>query len=211
MEIPNKTPADTVYNQRYNSQENYWEFRPSSMAFKILELLPPLKRSLKVLEIGCGEGGTAIFLARNGYDVTAFDLSDTGITKTKNNANRFNVSIDAFQADVNEYQAAEMYDVIFSSGTIQYLLPEKRQRFIHSLQEHTNPGGLNVLHTFVKKPFLEIAPDAEANEHLWDSGELLLSYKDWFTEQFLEEIKPCNSSGVAHQHAHNRIWSRRPL
>jgi tellurite methyltransferase len=99
--------------------------------------------------------------------------------------------------------------VIFSSGTIQYLLPEKRETFINALKEHTNTGGINVLHTFVKKPFIEIAPDAEANEHLWASGELLFLYKDWMTEQFLEEIKPCNSSGVPHSHAHNRIWSRK--
>ena len=30
---------------------------------------------------GCGEGKDAVFLARNGYIVTAFDLSETGIEK----------------------------------------------------------------------------------------------------------------------------------
>lgn len=35
-------------------------------------------------------------------------------------------------------------------------------------------------------------------------------YKDWITENFVEEIKSCNSSGVTHQHAHNRIWTRKP-
>lgn len=201
----------TVYNERYLSKTNYWEFRPSSMAFKILELLPPLDKELKVLEIGCGEGGTAVFLARNGYTVTAFDLSDIGVSKTIENANRCHVHVEVFQADVNEYLQSEMYDVIFSSGTIQYLLPEKRQTFINSLKAHTNPGGINVLHTFVKKPFVEIAPDAEPNEYLWSSGELLLLYRDWMTEHFIEEIKPCNSSGVPHKHTHNRIWSRKPL
>lgn len=200
----------TVYDQRYQSKANYWEFRPSSMAFKILELLPPVGKDLKILEIGCGEGGTAVFLARNGYTVTAFDLSAVGVAKTIENAKRSNVHLTTFQADVNEYQPSEMYDVIFSSGTIQYLLPEKRERLITSLKEHTNPNGMNVLHTFVKKPFVETAPDAEANEHLWSSGELLLLYKDWMTEKFLEEIKPCNSGGIPHRHVHNRIWSRKP-
>lgn len=200
----------TIYDERYHSKTNYWEFRPSSMAFKILELLPPVNKEPKVLEIGCGEGGTAIFLARNGYNVTAFDLSDVGLSKTKENANKCNVQVNVFQADVNEYFPSEMYDVIFSSGTIQYLLPEKREAFIEALKQHTNPGGINVLHTFVKKPFIEIAPDSESNEYLWSSGELLFLYKDWITEQFLEEIKTCNSSGVLHRHSHNRIWSRNP-
>ena len=33
----------------------------------------------KVLDIGCGEGKDAVFLARNGYRVTAFDISEHGI------------------------------------------------------------------------------------------------------------------------------------
>jgi len=200
----------TVYDERYQLKANYWEFKPSSMAIKILELLPPVGKELKVLEIGCGEGSTAVFLARNGYSVTAFDLAPTGVAKTLDNAERANVHVNAFLADVNEYRPSEVYDVIFSSGTIQYLRPEKREGFINSLKQHTNENGLNVLHTFVSKPFVETAPDAEANEYLWSSGELLHLYKDWLTEQFSEEIQPCNSSGIPHRHAHNRIWSRRP-
>jgi tellurite methyltransferase len=152
------------------------------MAFKILDLLPPLERTPKVLEIGCGEGGTAIFLARNGYDVTAFDLSAVGVSKTKEHAAKCGVNINVFQADVNEYIPTENFDVIFSSGTIQYLLPEKRASFVNAIQEHTTNLGINVLHTFVSKPFVDIAPDAESNEHLWASGELLLMYKSWMTE-----------------------------
>ena len=44
--------------------------------------MPPT-RPLKVLDIGCGEGKDAVFFARNGYDVTAFDLSKEGIEKGK--------------------------------------------------------------------------------------------------------------------------------
>jgi len=162
------------------------------------------------LEIGCGEGGTAVFLARNGYDVTAFDLSEVGVNKTRENAERAGVHINAFQADVNEYRPSDQYDLVFSPRTIQYLHPEICEAFISSIKQHTNSNGLNVLHTFVSKPFVEIAPDAEENEFLWSSGELLTSYKDWLTENFIEEIKPCNSSGAPHRHAHNRIWTRKP-
>ena len=45
-----------------------------------MKLRPPVK-PLKVLDIGCGEGKDAVFLARNGYSVTAFDLSEAGIEK----------------------------------------------------------------------------------------------------------------------------------
>jgi tellurite methyltransferase len=205
MEIP----QNTVYDQRYQSTQNYWEFKPSSMAYKLLELYPPVNRRPKVLEIGCGEGGTAVFLARNGYEVTAFDWSNVGVQKTKESADRCGVQLNVFQADINEFVPTESFDIAFSSGTLQYLLPSRRKSFIDGLQRATSKDGVHVLQTFVHKPFVEIAPDAESNEHLWTSGELLTLYKDWFTEDFVEEVKPCNSSGIPHRHVHNRIWVRK--
>ncbi len=76
---------------------------------------------------------------------------------------------------LNEFLPDENYDVIFSSGTLQYLLPDKRKKIIEAYQKNTNPQGLNIFHTFVSKPFIERAPDAESNEYLWSSGELLLN------------------------------------
>jgi tellurite methyltransferase len=204
---PTSNPKNTIYDQRYKSKEQYWDFKPSSMALKILELRPPSLKKSKVLEIGCGEGGTAIFLARNGFEVTAFDYSEVGLQKTLQAADAVGVKIKAIHADINQFEFDESFDIIFSSGTLQYLRPEKRKIFMEACQGNTNPSGLNVLHTFVQKPFIEKAPDAEDNESLWTSGELLTFYRDWKIENFIEKIKPCNSSGIPHQHAHNRIWA----
>jgi len=194
----------TAYDSRYLSKTNYWDFKPSTMAFKVLELAPPLNKKLTLLDIGCGEGGNTIFFAKNGYKVTGFDFSAVGVQKTKENAEKHNVQIDVFQQDINEFISTKKYDIIFSSGTLQYLLPERREPFLRNLQTCTNENGLHVLHACVKKPFVPLAPDAEPQESLWDSGQLLHFYKDWKTEHFVEEIKPCNSSGVPHQHVHNR-------
>lgn len=201
----------TVYDQRYASKQNYWDFKPSSMVYKTLEFLPPLHPGMKVLDIGCGEGANAIFFAKNGFDVTAFDLSAVGVTKTIENSKKYGVSVNAFQGDINTVKLDGLFDIIFSSGTLQYLRPEKRTSFIAHMQEITVVGGINNLHTFATKPFIKIAPDAEAHECLWNSGELLLLYKDWKTEHFTEEIRSCNSSGVAHEHVHNRIWARKAI
>ena len=151
-----QTPKTTIYDHRYKSKENYWDFKPSGMALKFLELFPPVKRSPRVLEIGCGEGGTAVFLARNGYDVTAFDLAETGVRKTLENAEKFQTSVKAFVADVNEYLPTEEYDIIFSSGTIQYLFPDRRKIFIEACQQKTAPKGLNVLHTLFQNLLLPL-------------------------------------------------------
>lgn len=199
----------TIYNERYKRDQLYWGMAPSAMCYKTLSLLPP-KKPLKVLDLGCGEGQDAIFFARNGYEVTAFDLSPVGIDKAVSRAKSLNLNIQFFVADVSEFQPKETYDIVFSSGVLQYVPPEKRRELINTFKKNTNPDGIHVLHTFVGKPFVKIAPDAEANEVLWTSGEILTYYHDWFIEDFAEEIKGCMSSGVAHEHAHNRIFARKP-
>lgn len=72
----------SIYEDLYKDPEYYWGVQPSAMCFRVLEFMPPT-RHLKLLDIGCGEGKDAVFFARNGYDVTAFDISDAGVEKTK--------------------------------------------------------------------------------------------------------------------------------
>lgn len=199
----------TDYDRRYLKPGLYWGEKPSSMAYRVLELAPPV-RPLKLLDVGCGEGKDALFFARNGYDVTAFDLSENGIQKARDRATELGLEARFFTADVNACRLEEDYDIIFSSGTLQYLHPELRAGVIENFKAHTRTDGLNVLHTFVSKPFIAKAPDAEEHEALWRSGELLAAYHDWLVEWSIEEVRPCQSSGVAHRHAHNRVIARRP-
>lgn len=200
----------TVYDQRYDGSELYWGDEPSSMAHRVLELMPP-KSQVKLLDVGCGEGKDSIFFAKKGYQVSAFDASEVGISKAREIASKLNLEIDLQVSDINEYSLKQTFDIVFSSGTLQYLKPNLRKSFIDGLKSKTVVGGIHVLHTFVYKPFLDRAPDAEESESLWTSGELMSYYHDWQIEWSLEEIKDCMSSGVAHKHAHNRILARRVI
>jgi tellurite methyltransferase len=71
-----------IYDERYDQEDYYWGKIPSKICYEVLELYPP-KKDATLLDIGCGEGRNAVFFARNGYKVTAFDLSPKGVEKTK--------------------------------------------------------------------------------------------------------------------------------
>ena len=73
-----------------------------------------------------------------------------------------------FKADINEYEPVEEYDIIFSSGTLHYLSLKHREKLIQSIKEYTSINGLNALNVFLKKPFVEAAPDCEEKELLTD-------------------------------------------
>jgi len=198
------------YDKKYSQEEYYWGKKPSTICYKILQIIPPVK-PLKLLDVGCGEGSNTVFFARKGYEVTAFDLSSQGVEKIKSYAKEVGVSVKVFQANLNEFRLDEKFDIIFSSGVLHHIPQNLREEIFANYRAYTNDKGINVHSVFVEKPFISKAPDAEQTAHKWLSGELFSYYHDWEIEFCEEEIFDCNSSGVAHRHAVNRIIARKVL
>lgn len=202
-----KTVSITEYEKKYDRQDYYWGIEPNRLCYEIMRLRPPVK-AYRVLDIGCGEGKDAVFFAKNGYIVSAFDASENGIKKARELAMQHRVNINFFQADINEYELNEEYDIIFSSGVFHYLKPNRRERFIGNLQEYTTDNGMHAINVFVKKSFIATAPDSEETElrnEPWYSGELMQYYHDWIFHKYEEEIFDCNSGGIPHRHCINRM------
>lgn len=190
---------ETDYEQRYQTEEYYWGVEPSQMCLKLVELMPPIK-PLKVLDIGCGEGKDAVFLARCGYQVSAFDITDAGIEKTKRLADKAGVFVEVFKANIQDFRLEQDVDILYSSGVFHYILPELRTEIIENYRQHTSKGGLNAFNVFVEKPFIDVPPEKE-NRYPWKSGELFTMYYDWLFEECREVVFDCNSSGIPHKHA----------
>lgn len=188
--------------------EYYWGVNPSQMCLKVIALKPPDKR-LKLLDVGCGEGKDAVFFARCGYDVSAFDVSGAGIEKTKRLAESANVHVNAFKANICDYRLDSKYDVLYSSGVLHYIKPELRDEIFDDYRKHTNIDGINAFNVFVQKPFVAQPPEKEEHSYLWRSGQLLTYYHDWFAEDFKEYVFDCNSSGIPHEHALNELYARK--
>jgi tellurite methyltransferase len=197
-----------LYEEKYSGKTNYWGITPSPLCLKVLSMMPFDKR-IKLIDIGCGEGRNAIFFARNGYEVTAFDSAMAGVEKTKHNAEQAGVQINVFQADLNEYRLKEKFDVIFSLAALHYIRPELKKEILDNYRDFTNDGGLNAHAVILEKPFIPRAPDAEETAYLWRSGEIFSYYGDWQIEHCEEGIFDCNSSGVPHKHAFNRIIAKK--
>lgn len=197
-----KASIQTEYEERYRSEDYYWGLNPNGLCLEIMRLRPPVK-PYRVLDMGCGEGKDAVFLARNGYEVTAFDIADSGIEKGKMLAERCGTYVDFFKADITDYRLKEDYDIIFSSGMFHYVIPEKRQEITENMKAHTTVGGIHVINVFVDKPFIPCAPDSERYEKdkfRWRSGELFTYYHDWLLHKTDEIIFDCNSGGIPHKH-----------
>ena len=199
------------YDDRYNTKEYYWGLKPNRICYDIMKILPPIK-PYRVLDIGCGEGKDAVFFAKCGYAVTAFDISEQGIEKAKRLAEYNKVEVKLFKADIFDYRPDTEYDIIFSSGVLHFLPRTERENFCGSLKSHTSESGINAMNLFVRKPFINRAPDSTRDEekrHPWRSGELFGYYHDWLFHTCREEIFDCNSGGKPHKHCMDTLIAQK--
>ncbi len=199
----------TNYEKWYEECDGYyWGLEPAELCYEIEKIIPADK-DIKVLDIGCGEGKDAVYFAKKGYKVSAFDITESGIRKTKALAQKEGVEIDAFVADINDMNINDEFDIIYSTGTIQYLEEDKKDIFFEKVKKMTRAGGINWFNVFVDKPFLPLPPDWDETEAMWNTGDLFSHYKDWMFLRSDEIIFDCNSSGVPHKHCMDVVIAKK--
>ncbi len=196
----------TKYDDRYKTEGYYWGLVPNQICYDIMRLMPPVK-PYHILDIGCGEGKDAVFFAKNGYRVSAFDIADTGLEKARRLAEQNNVEVNFFKGNVLDFnrdaENFDSFDIIYSSGVFHYVPKEMRESLTKKLKSLTAKGGLNVLNVFTEKPFINHADDEEIERHYWLTGELFMYYHDWFFHKTEEFIFDCSSGGTPHKHCMN--------
>lgn len=97
----------------------------------------------KTLDLGCGAGNYAIYLASNGFNVTGVDISQTAIKIAKENAKKKGVMSDFLVADVlgDLNEVTETFDFAYDWELLHHIFPEKRKKYVETVHKILNPGG----------------------------------------------------------------------
>ncbi len=181
-----------------------------SPSAEIIDLLPQLSPGASVLDLGCGAGRHAHFLAAQGYKVTALDVSSAAIRKLHHLAREQGLSIDARVADLRGSIITDEFDLIIAHGILHLLEPASRDRLLQQVQAHTAPGGYNVVAVFTDTllPPDDLAPFTLG---LFREGELFKRYAGWnLLEQRSYILHDEHPGGVRHQHPINKLVAQRP-
>ncbi len=94
------------WDNRYEENELVWSAEPNMFLPPIIDDLAPGT----ALDLACGEGRNAIWLAREGWDVTAVDFSPVGIEKGRQIAG--DSAIEWIVADVTTYETEREFDLV---------------------------------------------------------------------------------------------------
>jgi len=106
-------------------------------------------RPNKVLELGCGAGRNAIYLAKQGCSVVGVDLSDKALQWAQKRVDEANVSVELNRANIFELNLQEeSFDFIYDSGCFHHIAPHRRVTYIEMIHKLLKPNGYFALCTF---------------------------------------------------------------
>ncbi|MEM9201354.1 MAG: class I SAM-dependent methyltransferase [Actinomycetota bacterium] len=129
-------PEDMDWDARYRSADQVWSGHVnSSLATEVIDRQPSL-----AFDVGCGEGADAIWLAENGWTVTALDVAPTAIERGRAEATRRGLHIEWLAADLLANPVQREFDLV----SLQYLsFPIARTvELTRVLTSVLAPGGL---------------------------------------------------------------------
>ena len=128
------------WDRRYADVESLWSAKPNRFLVAEVEGLPPGR----ALDLACGEGQNAIWLATLGWDVVGVDFSEVAIAKARARATRDGVAVDFAVADLVEYEPeADAYDLVVL--LYLHLSPHERRLVLERASAALAPGGTLLL------------------------------------------------------------------
>ncbi|MFF7376379.1 class I SAM-dependent methyltransferase [Streptomyces massasporeus] len=100
----------------------------------------------RALDLGCGPGRNALYLAERGFDVDAVDLSSTAVDWARERARATGTENVRFhRGDAFALAGGDLtgpYDLVYDSGCFHHLPPHRRVSYLALLEQLLAPGGL---------------------------------------------------------------------
>jgi len=132
-----------MWDQRYAEEEYVYGTEPNDFLREQVGRIPPGR----VLSLCEGEGRNAVFLAKQGYEVTGVDSSSVGLTKAQKLAGSEGVSITTQLADMGDFHIdPESWNGVVS--IFCHIPPSMRAELHRQVVAGLKPGGVLILEAY---------------------------------------------------------------
>jgi 2-polyprenyl-3-methyl-5-hydroxy-6-metoxy-1,4-benzoquinol methylase len=160
-----------------------------------------LEKGNKIVAFAEGEGRNAVYLARKGLIVTAYDYALNGLKKTEALAERFDVQVKTEQKDlIHDSIPVEEFDgAIMVFG---HFAKNDQKTVFDKLVSAVKPGGLIMLEVYSEDQIRYETGGPKTVEMLYDPSDLLKWIRDYKVLHFFygeqERVEGVLHTGVGH-------------
>ncbi|MCX7216357.1 MAG: class I SAM-dependent methyltransferase [Burkholderiales bacterium] len=201
-------PRET-WDARFSSDEYIFGTEPNVWLAQHADLFKP---GMRVLAVADGEGRNSVWMAQQGLQVDAFDISPVGIEKAKKLAQQQGVEVNFSIHGVEDYPwTTGDYDAVVAIF-IQFADPDTRATLFKRMKSALKPDGVVLLQGYTPKQ-LEYKTGGPPNlSHLYTEGLL----QDAFGDLDISELRTYEdilTEGTQHhgQSALIGLVARRPF
>lgn len=164
-----------------NRQKEYWnESVYEPLIEKALKYVP----TGKALDIGSGQGRDSLFLASQGFQVTALDNDPVHQRSLQSKARQQALTINLIMGAILNYETANTFDIIVCDMVLHFFNREQIKSTILKMQSWTKSGGVNVVVAYSDKN-----PEGK-RPYLFKHNELKDFYKGWSIRDYEEKPTP---------------------
>lgn len=146
----------------------------------LAELCKQRGTSGRALDIGCGAGTDSVYLARQGWDVTALDFVPKALEFTQARAAAAGVSVTPVEADITTWEVPATFDLVLDHGLLHNMDPVRYPAYRERLTQCVAPDGDFVLLHW--HPLYPGQPNGDVGPTRRDRDEI----KDFFAPEFQE-------------------------
>jgi SAM-dependent methyltransferase len=160
--------------EQHYAQADHLQTEPSPLLVQVAEMLPPGR----ALDLACGAGRNALYLAGLGWDVVAVDSSHAATHIVRGRAAAAGLRIDVRVADLESHEFtidSGAYDLICDFFYLQRSLFSK-------IREGVRPGGILAAEIHLR--------DEQPHRFVLEPGELRREFETWKILYYSEAIRP---------------------
>jgi tellurite methyltransferase len=188
----------TTYDDHYREEHLFGEPYAEFVAF-----ITQWPHRGEALDLGCGQGRDALFLASIGYNVTAIDISQVGVSQILAEAEERDLDVKGIVADIYALELTGGYDLILFDSMFHFEKPD-RARELQLLRHaacHLNTSGLLCI-------FVHQSQRKEAIV----KGFFTTSYPDWIVvaDRYVDYVYEQKSANFRSAMKFNIFFVQRP-